>query len=127
MASLCKNPGDPCHHTHTIPCRLLANNTSTRAKKCTYVLYDAGNPSPFISEFVPDVGGDKKSGEEIPKEEICPRCGSGRRIMVKKGKASNGNPYYVYVCTNEAYGCDYREVKFVNLNGRGGFRPRRQR
>ncbi len=47
--------------------------------------------------------------------------------MVKRGKASNGNPYYVYVCSNEAYGCDYREVKFVNLNARGGFKPRRQR
>lgn len=35
---------------------------------------------------------------------------------MKRGKAVNGNPYYIYACFNEVYGCDYRETKFVNLN-----------
>ncbi len=88
----------------------------TRAKKCTYVLYDHDRPSPFISEFVSGVGGKKDEGIEIPEEERCPLCKCGRRILVKRGKAVNGNPYYVYACSNEIYGCDYRETKFVNLN-----------
>ena len=88
----------------------------TRAKKCTYVLYDSKNPSPFISEFVPGVGKKGNAMEDIPQSERCPLCHCGKRILVKKGKAVNGNLYYVYACSNEAYGCDYRETKFVNLH-----------
>lgn len=88
----------------------------TRAKRCTYVLYDAENPSPFISEFVSGVGKKIKAKQDIKENERCPLCHCGKRILVKKGKAVNGNPYYVYACSNEAYGCDYRETKFVNLN-----------
>lgn len=88
----------------------------TRAKKCTYVLYDIEKPSPFISEFVSGVGKEIKTKQDIPESERCPLCHCGRRILVKKGKAVNGNPYYVYACSNESYGCDYRETKFVNLN-----------
>ncbi len=88
----------------------------TRAKKCTFVLYDRDRPSPFVTEFVPGAGVAKERKDEIPEGERCPRCRCGRRMMVKKGKAVNGNPYYVYACSNEAYGCDYRETKFVNLN-----------
>ncbi len=88
----------------------------TRAKKCTYVLYDSEKPSPFISEFVSGVGKKRDTKSEILENEKCPLCHCGKRILVKKGKAVNGNPYYVYACSNEAYGCDYRETKFVNLN-----------
>lgn len=88
----------------------------TRAKKCTYVLYDSEKPSPFISEFVFGVGKKGKSKQDIPENERCPLCRCGKRILVKKGKAVNGNPYCVYACSNEAFGCDYRETKFVNLN-----------
>ena len=38
--------------------------------------------------------------------------------VIKKGKAVNGNPYTTYACTNEKYGCDYLETKFVNLNSK---------
>lgn len=90
----------------------------TRAKNCTFVLYDRDRPSPFVAEFVPGTGVQKERKDEIPEEERCPLCRCGRRMMVKKGKAVNGNPYYVYACSNEAYGCDYRETRFVNLNSR---------
>lgn len=85
----------------------------TRAKKCTFVLYDKNNPSPFVSEFVE---GARKETHDIPAEDRCPKCNCGQRLLLKKGKAVNGNPYFVYGCSNEAYGCDYRETKFVNLN-----------
>lgn len=88
----------------------------TRAKKCTYVLYDFEKPSPFISEFVSGVGKEIKTKQDIPESERCPLCHCGRRILVKKGKAVNGNPYYVYACSNESYGCDYREIRSVNLS-----------
>ena len=88
----------------------------TRAKKCTYVLYDFKNPSPFISEFVSGVGKKVDAKQDIPENERCPLCHCGKRILLKKGKAVNGNPYYVYACSNEMYGCNYRETKFVNLN-----------
>ncbi len=62
---------------------------------------------------------------EIPEPEtafiaesgLCPKCHCGRVRIVKKGVAVNGNPYTTYACTNERYGCDYLETKFVNLNG----------
>lgn len=90
----------------------------TRAKKCTYVLYDPQNPSVFISEFVRGVGKKADNNQSIPENERCPQCHCGRRIQIKKGIAVNGNPYYVFACSNEAFGCDYMETKFVNLNSR---------
>ena len=88
----------------------------TRAKKCTYVMYDTGNPSPFVAEFV---GEARKKHQDIPAEERCPKCRCGQRLLLRKGRAVNGNPYFVYGCSNEAFGCDYRETKFVNLNRKG--------
>ena len=88
----------------------------TRAKKHTWVLYDINNPSPFVLEFVKTLKPDTKPGDYIPEEERCPRCHCGRIKVVKTGKAVNGNPYSVLTCSNEKYGCDYRETKFVNLN-----------
>lgn len=90
----------------------------TRAKRCTYVLYDPKKPSAFISEFVAGVGRKTERANEIPEDQRCPLCHCGRRIKIKTGTAVNGNPYYVFACSNEAYGCDYRETKFVNLNNR---------
>lgn len=90
----------------------------TRAKKHTWVLYDKNNPSPFVKEFVktPDV--ETMPGSGIPEAELCPKCHCGRIKVIKKGKAVNGNPYTTYACTNEKYGCDYLETKFVNLNSK---------
>lgn len=88
----------------------------TRAKKHTWVLYDRRNPSPFISEFVKTVTPQTTAESEIPEADLCPKCHCGRIRVVKKGVAVNGNPYTMFACTNEKYGCDYMETQFVNLN-----------
>lgn len=88
----------------------------TRAKKHTWVLYDINKPSPFVMEFVQTLNPDIKPVADIPEPERCPKCHCGRIKVVKTGKAVNGNPYSVLACSNEKYGCDYRETKFVNLN-----------
>jgi len=88
----------------------------TRAKKHTWVLYDMNNPSPFVKEFVQTLEPEVKPGAGIPEAELCPKCHCGRIKVIKKGRAVNGNPYTTYACSNEKYGCDYLETKFVNLN-----------
>ena len=88
----------------------------TRAKKHTWVLYDMYNPSPFVKEFVQTLDPVTNPGEGIPESERCPKCHCGRIKVVKKGVAVNGNPYTTFACSNEKYGCDYLETKFVNLN-----------
>lgn len=88
----------------------------TRAKKHTWVLYDINNPSPFVKEFVQNLDSKSKPSSGIPVSELCPKCHCGRIKVVKKGVAVNGNPYTTYACSNEKYGCDYLETKFVNLN-----------
>jgi len=88
----------------------------TRAKKHTWVLYDVHNPSPFVKEFVPTLNPAVDPKSSIPASELCPKCHCGRIKVIKKGVAVNGNPYTTYACSNEKYGCDYLETKFVNLN-----------
>lgn len=88
----------------------------TRAKKHTWVLYDMNNPSPFVKEFVTTQDPKTTPGSGIPESELCPKCHCGRIKVVKKGVAVNGNPYTTFACSNEKYGCDYLETKFVNLN-----------
>lgn len=88
----------------------------TRAKKQTWVLYERNNPSLFVKEFVKTLEPRVQSGEGIPESELCPKCRCGRIKIAKRGVAVNGNPYTVYSCSNEKYGCDYLETKFVNLN-----------
>lgn len=88
----------------------------TRAKKHTWVLYDTNNPSPFVKEFVKTLEPDVRPGAGIPEAELCPKCYCGRIKVIKKGVAVNGNPYTTFACSNEKYGCDYLETKFINLN-----------
>jgi hypothetical protein len=88
----------------------------TRAKKHTWVLFDQNNPSPFVKEFINTPEAKIHSEEVIPDTELCPKCHCGRIKVVKRDVAVNGNPYTVYACSNEKYGCDYLETKFVNLN-----------
>lgn len=88
----------------------------TRAKKHTWVLYDMNNPSPFVKEFVTTLDPKTTPGAGIPESELCPKCHCGRIKVIKKGVAVNGNPYTTFACSNEKYGCDYLETKFVNLN-----------
>lgn len=88
----------------------------TRARKHTWVLYDANNPSTFVQEFVKVNRPKEILQENIPPAELCPKCRCGRVVVIKKGRAVNGNPYSVQVCSNEKYGCDFIETTFVNLN-----------
>lgn len=88
----------------------------TRAKKHTWVLYDINNPSRFVKEFTKIETPETKPIDNIPESERCPKCHCGRTRVIKKGIAVNGNPYSVLVCSNEKYGCDYRETVFKNLN-----------
>lgn len=88
----------------------------TRAKKHTWVLYNKNNPSPFVREFVNTIEPKTMPGSGIPEAELCPKCHCGRIKIIKRGRAVNGNPYTTYACSNEKYGCDYLETKFVNLN-----------
>lgn len=90
----------------------------TRAKKKTWVLYNRQNPSIFIKEFVKDLDNEKNAVASIPEAELCPKCRCGRIKVDHKGIASNGNPFSVLVCSNEKFGCDYREYRFINLNSR---------
>ncbi len=89
----------------------------TRARIHTWVLYDMDNPSPFVSEFVPNA---RPVDDEIiiPEKERCPKCRCGRLVEVRKGIAVNGNPYTVIACSNSKYGCDYHITNFVNLNAK---------
>ena len=77
----------------------------TRAKKHTYVVYDALQPSPFVTEFV----GAVSSGRHI-----CPKCRNGYLYVVKRGKAKNGNEYECVKCSNTRAGCDYFKTVFEN-------------
>ena len=88
----------------------------TRAKKHTWVLYDMNNPSPFVKEFVTTLDPKTTPGAGIPEYELCPKCHCGSIKVIKKGLAVNGNPYTTFACSNEKYGCDYLETRFVNLN-----------
>lgn len=88
----------------------------TRAKKHTWVLYDMNNPSPFVKEFIRTLDPETNPSADIPEAELCPKCHCGRIKVIKKGKAVNGNPYTTFACSNEKYGCDYLETKFINLN-----------
>lgn len=88
----------------------------TRAKKHTWVLYDSKNPSIFVREFISLPDPVESEENAVPDSELCPKCHCGRVRVAKKGVAVNGNPYSVLVCSNEKFGCDYRETVFVNLN-----------
>lgn len=88
----------------------------TRAKKRTWVLYDKKNPSLFVKEFVKGLDDEKNAVASIPETELCPKCRCGRVKVDHKGIATNGNPFSLLVCTNNKYGCDYREYRFINLN-----------
>lgn len=89
----------------------------TRARIVTYILYNVAKPSSFVCEFVDiEPQGSNEDKEMIPDSLLCPRCHCGRIVEVRRGKAVNGNPYTFYVCSNEKYGCDYKETRFVNLN-----------
>lgn len=88
----------------------------TRAKKHTWVLYDMNKPSLFVKEFIETAETEPRSGAGIPETELCPKCHCGRIRVIKQGIAVNGNPYTTYACSNERFGCDYLETKFVNLN-----------
>ncbi|MCQ2159467.1 MAG: UvrD-helicase domain-containing protein [Bacteroidales bacterium] len=96
----------------------------TRAKIVTFVFFNTNRPSAFISEFISINNTNDSDEDHIPEDERCPKCKCGRVIEAYRGKAINGNPYAVYTCSNEKYGCDYKETIFVNLNR--GYRERKR-
>ena len=76
----------------------------TRARKCTYCLFDRENPSPFMSEF------GEYSKYQGSTEAICPRCHRGYVRVVKTGSTKYGKPYVTVSCSNTS--CDYFETVF---------------
>lgn len=82
----------------------------TRAKKHTYVVYDAIFPSPFVTEFV----GVVDSGRQI-----CPKCRNGYLYVIKQGATKNGRGYKCIKCSNTRAGCDYFRTVFSNEHDYG--------
>lgn len=80
----------------------------TRAKKCTYVLYNERMPSVFVTEM------DLDSVKE--ENTICPLCKRGRIKLVKEGTSVHGNHYRSYNCSNSVAGCMYYTTDFDNDN-----------
>lgn len=71
----------------------------TRARKQTFVLYNANMPSVFVTEM--------DECEEDGKQMICPRCKRGRLRNIRDGISVNGNNYRNYLCTNSVAGCRF--------------------
>ncbi|MCR4834759.1 MAG: UvrD-helicase domain-containing protein [Bacteroidaceae bacterium] len=69
----------------------------TRAKKHTYVMYNNGMPSVFVTELL----------EEESDQLICPVCKKGRLKVIKESVADNGTQYRNYLCSNAVSGCKY--------------------
>jgi len=76
----------------------------TRAKKCTYVLYDNENPSPFIQEF----GEYRKSSGCTDIK--CPRCHNGYVRILKDSHTKEGKRFLSVNCSNNF--CDFFENVF---------------
>ena len=76
----------------------------TRAKKCTYCLFNKETPSPFLSEF------GVYSKYQNTTEAICPRCHQGYVRVLKRATTNNGDKYVTVNCTNTT--CDYFETLF---------------
>lgn len=76
----------------------------TRARRCTYCLFNRESPSPFLSEF------GEYSKYQGSTEAICPRCHRGYVRIVKSGFTKYGDPYITVNCTNNA--CDYFETVY---------------
>lgn len=81
----------------------------TRAKKCTYVLYDKENPSEFVEEFI-----DLDKPED--NRELCPWCKIGHLKIMKSGISKLGDPYQFVVCDNDRMGCPYKETRFFDAS-----------
>lgn len=84
----------------------------TRAKKHTYVVYDALLPSPFVTEFV---------GAVTTSRHICPKCKNGYLYVVKRGTSKNGSGYECVKCSNTRAGCDYFKTVFSNERDYGTY------
>ena len=70
----------------------------TRAKKHTFVMYNAHMASEFVTEM------QEKDDKDML---ICPRCKKGRLKMIKEDVSVNGNPYRNYLCSNSIAGCRF--------------------
>lgn len=75
----------------------------TRAKIHTVVLYNVNNPSPFVTEMMPDIHKDY---------EHCPWCKEGHRVLKYEGWTKQNTPYRVWGCDNIEANCQYFEREF---------------
>ena len=80
----------------------------TRAKAKTYVLYDHGKPSPFVTEM---------HQTTLPSDDmLCPICKDGYKVVLKRSMAKNGNEFINWGCSNHAANCPYFYREFINNN-----------
>lgn len=77
----------------------------TRAKKHTYLLSEKMTPSPFVTELFDMIS-------EIPREERCPVCGQGRKVVWKIGKTKYKKTYVTLGCDNKSAGCPFVKTIF---------------
>lgn len=71
----------------------------TRAKKHTYVLYNATAPSVFVTEMM----------QNSTPQMICPQCKRGILKIIKEGESIKDfySFYRGYKCSNSIAGCDF--------------------
>lgn len=77
----------------------------TRSSKHTFVLYDEKRPSIFLDGFIQ---------KEKPQYGYCPICKEGYRVKCQERMVQNGNVMIEYRCSNERYGCTYKEIEWIN-------------
>ena len=77
----------------------------TRSSKHTYILYDEKRPSIFLNDFIK---------EEEPPYGYCPLCKEGHRVKIQERMIQKGNVMIEYRCSNERYGCTYKEIEWIN-------------
>jgi DNA helicase IV len=78
----------------------------TRGKEKVYLIADSAYKSKFIMEL-------EVENEQSPTNK-CPKCRTSDVILMKSGKAKNGNTYKFYGCLNYIYGCDYTKTEWLN-------------
>ncbi len=77
----------------------------TRSSEHTYILYDEKRPSVFLNGFIDDTK---------PPYGYCPLCKDGHRVKFQERMVRSGKTMIEFRCSNERYGCVYRQVAWEN-------------
>ncbi len=77
----------------------------TRSSKHTYILYDGKKPSIFLEQFIK---------AEQPTYGFCPLCKQGQIVRHQQRTIWNGNIMIEYRCSNSRYGCNYKNIEWIN-------------